>query len=141
MGPADRKGWPGESRLRHRRAVPRHIDSLVLNGVVERLDVGEKQTRCLRLTKYNPDFEGTSTALTAGSDAAVDDDGDDPAEQGELKVSRELIRAVLLDDVPYQLAGGVPMTTVIEFQMNQMVAKAGPVGITLAVSPIGDRPL
>jgi len=42
--------------LRHRRAITRHTETLVHEGLVETIDVGERRTRCLRLTKYNPSY-------------------------------------------------------------------------------------
>ncbi len=45
--------------MRHRRALPRHVDSMILDCIVERVDVGEKGVTCLRLVKYNPDSERT----------------------------------------------------------------------------------
>lgn len=44
--------------MRHRRAIPRHIAALVMDGVIERLEVGPKRIDCLRLTKYNPKYAG-----------------------------------------------------------------------------------
>ena len=42
--------------MRHRRAMSRHIDTLIMDGILESIEVGEKRTKCLRLTKHNPDF-------------------------------------------------------------------------------------
>jgi hypothetical protein len=42
--------------LRHRRAMRRHVEALCRDGLVERLDLGDRLTSVLRLTKYNPDY-------------------------------------------------------------------------------------
>nr|XP_019050604.1 hypothetical protein I302_01041 [Kwoniella bestiolae CBS 10118]OCF29534.1 hypothetical protein I302_01041 [Kwoniella bestiolae CBS 10118] len=48
-------GWRGHAVMRHRRAVKRHIDGLVIDGLVERVFVGESRTSCIRLSKFNPE--------------------------------------------------------------------------------------
>ncbi|WWC96759.1 hypothetical protein V866_003632 [Kwoniella sp. B9012] len=48
-------GWRGQAVMRHRRAVKRHIDGLVLDGLVERLYIGESRISCIRLSKFNPE--------------------------------------------------------------------------------------
>lgn len=62
---ADLQGGPTISALRHRRAIPRHIAALVMDGVIERLEVGPKLVDCLRLTKYNPNYTGPPKAKAA----------------------------------------------------------------------------
>lgn len=49
--------------VRFRRALNRHITSLVIEGTVERLEVGPRAIRCLRLTKYNPDYRHDAKPL------------------------------------------------------------------------------
>ncbi|WWC87968.1 uncharacterized protein L201_002870 [Kwoniella dendrophila CBS 6074] len=56
-------GWTGRTVMRHRRAVVRHIDSLVMDGSIERVFVGEAKTSCIRLTKYNPESATKDTGL------------------------------------------------------------------------------
>lgn len=51
-------GWPADDWLtRHRRQLQRHIATLVQEGIVEYVDVGNAQRACLRLTKYNPNYK------------------------------------------------------------------------------------
>jgi hypothetical protein len=42
--------------MRHRRALLRHVDALCREGVIEKLDLGAKRVRVLRLTKYNSEY-------------------------------------------------------------------------------------
>jgi hypothetical protein len=49
--------------VRLRRALRRHIASLVIEGTIERLEVGPRAIRCLRLTQYNPDYRPDSKPL------------------------------------------------------------------------------
>jgi hypothetical protein len=58
--------------LRHRRAVARHVDALQHAGILEIIEVGERRVRCLRLTKYNPDYMPTTETAKIEE---VDEDG------------------------------------------------------------------
>nr|XP_019011884.1 uncharacterized protein I206_02720 [Kwoniella pini CBS 10737]OCF50665.1 hypothetical protein I206_02720 [Kwoniella pini CBS 10737] len=75
-------GWQGQAVMRHRRAVKRHIDGLVIDGLVERLEVGEAKTSCIRLTKYNPELSHK---------AEIQDIGEAPLDAPDKEHDLELI--------------------------------------------------
>lgn len=51
--------------MRHRRSLQRIIDSMIIDGIVERVTLGVGLV-CLRLTKYNPDFDAASVGKMPG---------------------------------------------------------------------------
>ncbi|WWD18115.1 hypothetical protein CI109_102564 [Kwoniella shandongensis] len=113
-------GWSGPTSTRHRRAVMRQIDALVFDGVVERVAVGERETSCIRMVKYNPDRSLSSAPLaTTLNDVEI--------EVVEAGHDLEVIAA----QPPYAPPGGIPITLSLEYFVLELVAKAGANGITI----------
>lgn len=131
------QGWQGPGNGRHRRAVWRHIEAMVLDGIVERVDVGEKEIRCLRLTKYNPEsklLDFRDPGKVAEDDLAEPTNAYTPIEQGTSSLMRQSNKnSAAADDGPYKPVGHVPLTTTIEYQFNQAVIQSGTAGMTISV--------
>ncbi|KAK8865706.1 hypothetical protein IAR55_000851 [Kwoniella newhampshirensis] len=112
-------GWSGPSVTRHRRAVLRQIDALVSDGIVERIAVGERETACIRLVKYNPD---KSSAINEKEDNvhAIDEEEKDTPDLQEIAAQP-----------PYGPPGGIPLTVSVEYSIHELVARSGANGITI----------
>lgn len=65
------QGWQGDHELRHRRAVPRALRRMIVDDIVEYVEVGENKVKCLRLTKYNPDFVPRPKPVIEGESAPI----------------------------------------------------------------------
>ena len=115
---------------KHRRAVRRHIDTLVSNGVIQRLDVGERKIRCLRLAKYDSDLQPATLNANEGSEDDSSPDEEIPKEQGSL--SRELPAGSQHE--PFQQVDGAPLTTSIEHEMHHAIVRSGQRGLSISVS-------
>ena len=118
---------------------------MVLDGIVERVDVGEKEIRCLRLTKYNPEVKPQNSGdpgKKTEHDLARPTDGHTSIEQGGSSLMRQYHTNLADADCgPYHAVGHVPLTTTIEYQMNQAVIQSGNVGLTINVcSTTSSRP-
>ncbi|OCF33220.1 hypothetical protein I316_04961 [Kwoniella heveanensis BCC8398] len=112
-------GWQGPVVTRHRRAVNRQIETLVYEGLVERLSVGEKAISCIRLVKYNPDY----TAETPTEPVGTNEDKLDVETEHDLK----LISA----QPPYTPIGGIPLTVSFEYLILELIVNSGLEGMNI----------
>ncbi|WVF70857.1 hypothetical protein IAT40_005651 [Kwoniella sp. CBS 6097] len=113
-------GWQGPVVTRHRRAVNRQIETLVYEGLVERLSVGVKGTSCIRLMKYNPDrmAENPAEPLDAGED--------------QESVEHEHDLEVISAQPPYTPPGGIPLTVSFEYLILELVVNSALEGMTIS---------
>ena len=51
------QGYQGEHSTRTKRAIQKHTLALIAAGFIEKVEVGQTHINCLRLTKYNPEYD------------------------------------------------------------------------------------
>ncbi|WVR05664.1 hypothetical protein IAU60_002686 [Kwoniella sp. DSM 27419] len=114
-------GWTGQVSMRHRRAVKKVIETLIFEGIVERLAVGESKTDCIRLTKYGSEQSASAdtqqTSFVEQSSNIVKSDSHDLQE--------------ILRQPPYMLLGGIPLNFTFEYHMIHLVVASGSEGVTI----------
>nr|XP_018264916.1 uncharacterized protein I303_03097 [Kwoniella dejecticola CBS 10117]OBR87074.1 hypothetical protein I303_03097 [Kwoniella dejecticola CBS 10117] len=110
-------GWVGKAVMRHRRAVRRHIDSLVIDGLIERLEVGEARTSCIRLSKYNPESLLSTDGLQGGEE--------DKAEPSEVVHDLQLIssRPAYAPPLDPEILN-IPLTVTFEHWIIDLVVRS-----------------
>ncbi len=99
----------------------RHADALISEGIIESVSVGADGVKCLRLTKYNPEFVFTAI------DPLVDED------EENIEVNNPLN-----PETNYNPLGGASATQSIEHQMTRVIVDSGQSGMTIAVSFVLD---
>lgn len=59
--------------MRQKRVLRRAIDGLVMDGLVENIEIhGIVRVRCIRLTKFNPDFDASKLVGTTSGTVEID---------------------------------------------------------------------
>ena len=108
-------GWREAYQTRHNRALHRHISSLVKEGTIERLEVGDARVRCIRLTKYN-----SQTIPRARI-------------REELPVTTRSPKFENVSTAPFNYAG-IASNVTVEHYVQTSIVDMGLKGLTLAVS-------
>nr|ODO02333.1 hypothetical protein L204_01066 [Cryptococcus depauperatus CBS 7855] len=106
-------GWKVLATQKQHRPVRRMVQTLVDEGLLERVVVGDDKTVCIRLTKYNQNYSQPFCL-----------------EYNTRTESEASLLDVYLGGSPYQAPPGIRLVQSIEFQLSSIVAMYGESGIS-----------